>query len=294
MTQTPNDHIGVARDLVLDHYISAANHLVPAPQVLSQILPLLTHPDTDVSRIVELVSYNQSLTGDVLRICNSACFSGGTPIDNLQYAVTRLGFHQLYEIVVTVLSLMTLARMQEGYGVETRELWEHSVTTAVVARLVAADAQLDQQVAFTAAILHDIGKIILSSALQDARDKAALEAEPDRLAPIEIEMKLLGVNHAEVGGRLLERWKLPTNLVEAVRCHHNPSAAVTNRRLAACVCLGDFLAHLTGCGCGKHSQDLKPRDETLKLLGVSAEKMPEYMNGIFDELIRVRNIYNIE
>ncbi len=278
----------------LDDYISAAHHLVPAPQVLPQILPLLNHPDVDASKVVDLIAYNQSLTGNVLRVCNSAYFSRGTPIDNLQHAVTRIGFRQIYDIVVSVISSVTLARPQKGYGVEANELWEHSVATAVAAQLVARDCQADQQVVFTAAILHDIGKIVLSLALEEVKDKVSFETEKNNLSPIEIEMKLLGVNHAEVGGRLLERWKLPENLIAAVRHHHKPSAATGNERMAACVYLGDFIAYFMGHGYGKHALDLKARDETLKILNLSSEQIPQYMNESFEKLKRVKNLYNVK
>jgi putative nucleotidyltransferase with HDIG domain len=277
----------------LDEYIRATHHLVPAPVVLPQLLPLLNHPNADANQIVDLISYNQTLTGNVLRVCNSAYFSQGTSIDNLQHAVTRLGFRQIYDIVVTVLSSVTLAKPQKGYGVEANELWEHSVTTAVAAQLVAADVQADQQVVFTAAILHDIGKIVLSQALEGVHDKVAFESEKNGLSPIEIEMKLLGLNHAEVGGRLLEQWKLPERLVNAVRNHHHPSAAGTDERLAACVYLGDFLAYFMGRGYGRHSLDLKARDETLQILNLLPEQMPQYMNDSFEKLKRVKSMYKI-
>lgn len=145
----------------MDDYISAAHHLVPAPSVLPQILPLLNQPDADTSTVVDLIAYNQSLTGNVLRVCNSAYFSRGTPIDSLQHAVTRVGFRQIYDIVVSVISAVTLARPQKGYGVEANELWGHSVAAALAAQIV-----------FIAAILHDIGKIVLSLALEDMKDRS--------------------------------------------------------------------------------------------------------------------------
>lgn len=145
----------------LDDYIHRAHHLVPAPAVLPQLLPLLNQPDVDTSRVVELISYSQTVTANVLRICNSAFYSRGTPIDSLAMAVTRIGFRQIYEIVVSVISAATLARPQKGYGVEGNEMWCHSVTSAIAAQIIAREAQLDEQVVFTAAILHDVGKIVL-------------------------------------------------------------------------------------------------------------------------------------
>ena len=208
--------------------------------MLPQILPLLNQPDADTNTVVDLIAYNQSLTGNVLRVCNSAYFSRGTPIDTLQHAVTRVGFRQIYDIVVSVISAVTLARPQKGYGVEANELWGHSVAAAVAAQIVARDCSADEQIVFTAAILHDIGKIVLSLALEDMKDKVAFETEKCNLSPYEIEMKLLGVNHAEIGGRLLEHWKLPAHLVAGVRYHHHPRRRQRERTIGRVCVPGEF------------------------------------------------------
>ncbi len=278
----------------VDEYISRARHLVPAPDVLPQILPLLNQPDIDNSKVVNLISYNQSLTANVLRVCNSAYYSRGTSIDNVQQAVTRIGFRQVYEIVVSVVSAVSLAKPQKGYGVEASELWDHSVTSTLAAQLVAKDTGSDEQVVFTACLLHDVGKIVLSVALEDMRDKVIVETEKNGLCTYEVEMKLLGVNHAEVGARLLELWKLPDNLVAAVRYHHTPSLAKQHEKLAAAVYLGNFVAYFMGHGYGRHSLDLKARDQTLKVLNLKAEALPGYMNASFEKLKAVKHLYNIK
>lgn len=278
----------------LDDYINAAHHLVPAPQVLPQILTQLNRPEVNTDEVVELIAYNQSLTGSVLRLCNSAYYSRGTPIDSLHHAVTHIGFRQVYDIVVSVVTALTYARPQKGYGVEADELWGHSVANAIAAQIVARDCSADQQLVFTAGILHDIGKIVLSLALEDVRDQVVIEAEQGNLSPYDIEMKLLGVNHAEAGGRLLEHWKLPGHLVTAVRHHHQPAGANGNEELTACVYLGNFIAYLMGYGYGKYSLDLRGRDETLEILKLTSEDIPRYMQESFEKLKQVKQLYKIK
>ncbi len=107
-------------------------------------------------------------------------------------------------------------------------------------------------------------------------------------------MKLLGVDHAEVGGRAPERWKLLENLVFAVRCHHQPRAAKDHGTPAACVCLGNFVAYFMGHGYGRHSLDLKTRDETLKILNLSAERLPKYMEQSFERFRAAKALYQIK
>ena len=278
----------------IDEYIQKAHHLVPAPHVLPQLLPLLNSIEVDNGKIVEIISYDTSLTGTVLRICNSAYYSRGTQIDNLLQAVTRLGMREVYRIVVAVTSAASLSAGQKGYGVEAADLWKHSVTTAVGAQLVAREAGEDENVAFTAAILHDVGKIILATAMEDLYEKFTQEANSGH-SLVEIEEKLLGCNHAEVGARLLERWKLPEHLVAGVRYHHKPAATSdAHQRLAACVYLGNFIAYFMGNGYGHHALSLAGRDETLKILKLSAERLPQYMEECFGRLKQVKGLYNLK
>ncbi|HTS17334.1 MAG TPA: HDOD domain-containing protein [Verrucomicrobiae bacterium] len=278
----------------LDDYIAQAQDLVPAPQVLPQILPLLHQPEVDTHTVVDLIAYNQTLTANVLRLCNSAYFAPKTRIDSLHAAVTLVGFRQIHDIVISVISAAALAHPQTGYGVEADDLWGHSVATALATQIVARDCSADQQTAFTAGILHDIGKIVLSVALEDAKDKVAQMAAQESLTPYEIEMKLLGVNHAEAGGRLLERWNLPENLTAAVRYHHHPAGAQGNEQLAACVFMGNFIAYLMGYGYGKYSLDLRAREEALGILSVTPEKIMEFKEEGLRNLVHVKSLYNLK
>jgi putative nucleotidyltransferase with HDIG domain len=277
----------------LDDYIDKAQHLLPAPVILSKLPPLLRQPNVDTGKVVDLISYDQSLTGNVLRVCNSAYFCPETPIDNLQYAVVRIGFRLIYDIVVSVIFSSTLRGAQAGDGVEANALWEHSIATAAAAQLIAGDLLADEQVVFTAAILHDIGKIVLAPALAELRDQVAHESNTNGLTPLEIETKLLGVDHAQVGGRLLERWQLPEDLVAAVRYHHKPSAAEGYQQLTACVNLGDFIAYSLGHGYVRCSFDLNERDESLEILNLSSERASQYTIHVAETLEEVKSLYQI-
>jgi putative nucleotidyltransferase with HDIG domain len=278
----------------LDDYIDKAQHLVPAPVILSKLPPLLRQPNTDSTKVVELISYDQSLTGNVLRVCNSAYFGPSCHIDNLQYAVVRMGFRLIYDIVVSVIFSSTLRCAQEVNSAEANALWEHSIATAVAAQLIAGDLLADEQVVFTAAILHDIGKIVLAPALADLRDEVARETNKNGLTPLEIERKLLGVDHAQVGGRLLERWQLPEEMVAAVRHHHQPSAAEGYQQLTGCVNLGDFIAYSIGHGHGQHSFDLNERDESLSILNLSPEHASQYADQVLETLQEVKSLYQVQ
>jgi putative nucleotidyltransferase with HDIG domain len=255
-------------------------------------MPLLSRSDVDNSKIVELISYDTSLTGSVLRICNSAFYSRGTAIDNLPQAVSRLGSREIYRIAVAVTGAVTLTANQTGYGVEAADLWRHSVTAAVAAQLVAKEVNEDEDVIFTAGILHDVGKIVLSAAAESRAQKFKQVTDGGR-SLVDAEEMIFGCNHAEVGARLLQRWNLPERLIAAVRFHHAPAAAGKHVRLAACVDLGNSIAYFMGYGYGQHALSLSGRDEIFKILNLSSERLPQYMEECFNRLKQVKSLYNL-
>lgn len=261
----------------LDDYINKVKHLPPAPRVLLQLLTLLNQPDIDSSRVVNLITYDASLTVSVLAACNSAFFASASPTTDLQEAVARLGFRELFRLVAAVSGSRALTPAQKGYGIAEGELWRHSVTTAVAAQLIARDLGDDENLVFTAALLHDIGKIVLSQALEQNYAKLLDEVFQQQHSMFEAEKKVLGVQHAEIGGHLLARWKFPANLVAAVWFHHQPAAAAPHQRLASHIYLGNMIAYFMGHGYGHAAFALRGRAEALDILKLSSDSLPGYM-----------------
>jgi putative nucleotidyltransferase with HDIG domain len=255
----------------LDDYINQVKTLPPAPRVLSELLSLLREHDTHSGRIVELVTYDPALTVKVLRRCNSAAAGAAHPVHDLPEAVTRLGFDEIYRLVATVVGESMLGSAQRGYGIATGELWQHSVTVALAARIIAQSFNADENLAFTAGLLHDIGKLVLSGSLEGAYDKLVEETGTSGHSFLEAEKAILGVEHAEVGGRLLERWKFPEYLVKAIWHHHDPLQARPHERLAAYVYVSDMIAHCLGQGHGHQAFAVRDRSETLEMLEIGAK-----------------------
>jgi putative nucleotidyltransferase with HDIG domain len=275
----------------LDEYINRVKHLPPAPLVLPKLLPLLGKLDTDSSQIVEVIMYDPSLTASVLQLCNSAFFASATPATDIKEAVNRLGYNQVYKVVAAVSGSRALSSAQKGYGFGAGELWKHSVAAAVAAQIIAEDLNDDANTAFTAALLHDIGKVILAEALEHVYIKLVQETETNQQSLLETEKKLLGVQHAEIGGRLLFNWKFPESLVAAVWHHHQPDAAVEHQRLASFVYLGNMVAHFMGFSFGHQAFAFRGRSEALSILKLTPENLPQYMLKTFERLEVVHALF---
>lgn len=110
---------------------------------------------------------------------------------------------------------------------------------------------------------------------------------------MDIEKKILGVDHAQIGGRLLDRWKFPPSLVAAVWFHHCPRAAGAHERLAAYIYFGNAIAHLLGHTYGHLSMALKGRAEVLGTLGLTTADLETYMLLTVEELSRVESLFNL-
>jgi len=277
----------------LDDYIAKIKTLPPAPRILPQLLPLLRKDDVDSHRVVELIAFDPAITASVLRLSNSACFAGSTPVDTLLEALQRLGFNQVYKLVVAVSGARLLGAPQKGYGINSGELWQHAVVTAVAAQLIAERAHADDTVVFTAALLHDLGKIVLAEALEHIYTKLVEDSQSHQTALIDTEKRLLGVQHAEIGAQLLVRWNFPTNIVDAVRHHHHPGLATSDQKLAAYVYLGNMIAYFMGYGYGHNAFALSGRAEALDILNLKPEALPEFMIGTFDKLQLVQTFINV-
>ena len=253
-----------------DHFIDNLQSLPPAPRILPELLELLQDAESNGGRIADLIALDPALTARTLKVCNSAKHRGNQPVHDLAGAVLRLGFSQIYQIVAGLIGQRTMSSAQPGYGIGAGELWQHSAATAVAGRVLAPDIGLDSNLLFTAALLHDLGKLALSATLQDRYDEVTARTASTSRSLLEVEQELLGTDHAVIGGRLLERWSFPQELCEAVRHHHDPAQARNHPGLAAGVHLADMLAHLVGFGFGHYAYAIRAHPESLSLLKLSA------------------------
>ncbi|MSR65246.1 MAG: HDOD domain-containing protein [Verrucomicrobiae bacterium] len=273
-----------------DQYVDKVHHLLPAPCVVPQLLQLLNKPDADNNDIVKLISHDPSLTANVLRISNSAYFAAATSITSMDEAVARLGSQQVYRLVVAISGAMLLAPPKNS-GSTADELLDHSIATAVAAQLMAKDAGDDESLVFTAGLLHDLGKIVLAFVSNDFY-KMFQDVESDQSALIEVERKLMGTDHAEIGGCILLRWNFPAELTSAVQFHHQPGSALAHQRLAAHVYLGNMVAYLVGQGYGHQPSMPRGDSEALTILNLTKDDLQEYVNKTSAQLKTMKGLFH--
>ncbi|SEA62329.1 HDIG domain-containing protein [Desulfuromusa kysingii] len=227
----------------------------------SQLLQVASQPDHDLMDIVNLVRNDAHLTARVLKIVNSAAFGLVNNIASIDRAVSYLGERVVVSIAIADCSSKVFEKELSGYESAGGVLWKHDLRTAIAARevVIQSGADINSELAFTAGLLHDIGKALISDYLHGTVTDAIelLTAEED-LDYLDAEEKLAGFDHTRAGYELAKAWQLPDELAEVIRHHHEPSNAKEEfRALVYAVHLGDNIAMLGGFGTGSDSMRYK-------------------------------------
>ena len=201
--------------------VCSSKTLPSVPVVAANILALCKDPDVDFAKLGEMASADPALVAKLLRMANSAFFASSHKVFSVNAAVVRMGL-KVTRIAVLGFSLETEISRKVPEEFKIDRFWRHSLTTASAARVIAetvCPAQRDE--CFSAGILQDIGMVALQCALPQEYSKVLAE---HRLHPTveihELERRLLGVTHTEVGSRLLQQWNLPEEVYAPVRYHH--------------------------------------------------------------------------
>jgi putative nucleotidyltransferase with HDIG domain len=216
--------------------------LPPAPNLLSKLLVAINDIDANFDEIVNFIEVDPSLTAKLLQICNSAFFGSDDPLIDVRDAVSRIGYQSIY-LLVSMIKGAESFRLTPATQKESAAMWRHAVTTAYAAQFVAAAAGTNSNLAFTAGLLHDIGKVVFFKTGPDYYKVILKRALDAKASSHDFELASYGFSHAEVGCELLAQWKLPEQITESVRFHHTPQQAGQHERPAACLYIGNALAH---------------------------------------------------
>lgn len=236
---------------MIDDIIERVGTLPPLPDTVYRLATVVGDPASSLTQIVDTIRYDQALTAEVLRLCNSAYFGLSRTIESLDDAVRLLGTVKVLQLVVAAHARAMLSRPQAGYGLPAGALWLHSVGVALGAQLLARQMQLTEVgLLFTAGLLHDVGKVVLNEFVAQEYAEIARRVSQDQVSFVEAEEQVLGFTHPVVGARLAETWNLPTAIVECVRYHHEPQAVVESNPLVDAVHLADSICILLGVGGG--------------------------------------------
>jgi putative nucleotidyltransferase with HDIG domain len=220
----------------------------------SSLLQVSSRPGHELLDVIEVVKTDATLTAKVLKVVNSAAFGLVTTITTIDRAVSYLGERNVVGVAMSDCATSLYHKELAGYAAAAGDLWRHNLRAAVAAREVVAQSGIavSPDLAFTAGLLHDLGKALISDALTGSTSEMLRQVEDGTSRDyLSAEEELIGFDHARVGFELARAWGLPEVLCQAIRHHHQPGAADEEYRpLVYAVHLGDQIAMLGGPGTG--------------------------------------------
>jgi putative nucleotidyltransferase with HDIG domain len=224
------------------------------PTIPSLMKPLLTALDSpadqiDLLKIAELISQDESIAAQCLRVANSALFASRGPTYSIRNAVTSLGATKIRDILWT--SWLARLAPKSKWPLNPAAFWEHSFGTALVSQQLAKKIGMPEpEHAYLCGLLHDIGEVLNTTLLPDEFGGVADLAVQNNWALLDAERDVLGFTHCDTGKLLAENWRLPGEIREVIEFHHSPELATSAGPLPALVNLADWLCRLRGMGYG--------------------------------------------
>jgi putative nucleotidyltransferase with HDIG domain len=220
----------------------AVDHLRPIPQVALKALRLMEQQGYAIQKITDEIRKDQVITARTLKLANSAMFAKMRAIESLDQAMIYLGTDQVAKLVITAAVQSYFEQSAMGYSLCKGGLYHHAVGCAQVAESLArATQKVAPHLAYTAGLLHDIGKVVLDQYVARAYPLFYRQAMEKNENFITVEKRLLGMDHTEVGHLLAQQWAFPDSLVQVIRHHHQPDKIQEHQQLTVIVYLADLL-----------------------------------------------------
>jgi putative nucleotidyltransferase with HDIG domain len=271
--------------------VGRAAALPAAPWLLPKLMQRLADTDSAADQVESLIKMDTGLASGTLRLANSAYFNNAMPCDSLSDAIVRLGFREIYRLATTKIASAWLSHEVVGYGWEPGDLYRHSLTVAVAADQIAKlTGRIDPEIAYTAGLLHDVGKLALafacSDGFEDVRQYQTEEHCPWRVA----EHHVFGYDHTDVAAALLDKWAFPDNLIQVVRFYPQPSLAdAAHRALVVHIHAAKHVALCLGTGVGEEGFQSELDEAALRQEAITPEMTEAVLPDVLDISTKLLN-----
>lgn len=272
--------------LSVHELVAAGREMEPLPPTATQLVTLVATEDWDIDDVVELVSLDQGLTLQVLGVANSVAYFGQEPVATVREAILRLGTGLV--VSFTVADGLKGRMSNSGSSDVESALWEHSVAAALVVELMpgACNVRVPPET-FAAALLHDLGKLVIHRAVGSHTLTELNRASS--VGPVEAhraELELLETHHGELGGIVARHWGMPESVVDAITYHHLPDEV--EHRLSDLVHVSNVLAHRVGARAseGPEEADVSPSVlHRLQLTPDSLDSVSDLAKRSFEDVL---------
>lgn len=277
----------------IESVITNLDQLPSIPDVASKILNMANDPNVSFKKISELISQDQAITANILKLCNSAYFSKGKEIDSIDRAIVTLGLKEVKDIIIVIVAKPVLNKACMGYDLSKGDLWKQSLLVSNISKRLALLIKRKDiaDVVFTGGLIHNVGKVVLALYVQSAFKDILNYVETNNVTFNEAEKEIMGFNHQEVGERILEKWKFPQVLKSIVRYYQNPENSPEEFKTEVSVVhIAQVISLMAGIGVGSDGLYHQFNSAALNKLGLSGEIIEDTYSKVPEILKQVKEL----
>ena len=271
---------------------SIANNLdaLPAlPEVASKIMSMVNNSDVSFKKIADEISKDQSMTTNLLKLCNSAYFSKGKEITSVERAIVILGLKEVKDIVMVIATKPILNKDITGYDLEQGKLWQQGLLVSDLSKRIALMKKRRDvaDVVYTGGIIHNVGKVVLAIFIKSAFNDIINAVQTKNITFSEAEKETIGYSHQEIGEKILDNWKFPPVLKSIVGYYDKPEKAPKEFKYeVSIVHIASVLSLMAGIGIGSDGMFYEFSEEAISTVGISERDLEKLFTNI-PEIIKV-------
>ncbi|NDY73359.1 HDOD domain-containing protein [Desulfobacter hydrogenophilus] len=266
-------------------------NLTPIPAVTMSLLKVVDDPNKTMDDVTNIIQYDPAITADVLRIANSAYFGLKYPAETISDAANMLGTDRLVEFVLLKVASKIIQGPLGGYDMHEGALWQHSVSSAIIAKQLALQLGLPHSCSiFTAALLKDIGKTVMDKYVKNAYKKIYNLVINENFSFMEAEKKVIGVDHAELGGMMAHLWKFSPKMVMIITNHHLSREDTVKDKDTIVVYIADCICMMMGMGVGADGMAYRFHQQAIEQIGISADDIVTIIANVIPQMKEVAKL----
>ena len=263
--------------------IESIDHIQPPPVAVTKLIQILAE-EFHTDEVIDILQTDPALTAAVLKRCNTAFFAQRGGVSSLNQAIQLLGTSTIMNIVLEITIGASMNGGLAKYGIPQSGLRKHSICAAAAARELTKYCSIlpfTPDTAFTAGLLHDIGKIAINEVLSEKEEALKDDSPEPTQSNTEKERSLIGIDHSEVGALILNKWKFPPFFAAAVGEHHDPTPG---NQLSHLIHIANWCAHSIGLSFGFQSLSDELSPESLSVMALSESNVEEAIIDTYNEI----------
>jgi putative nucleotidyltransferase with HDIG domain len=273
--------------------LEGVEHLDPLPITVTTLMTKMADEFVSPREIASVIEYDQAIAATLLRAANSAAMGGRMRIERVSDAVNRLGLDFILNVALGS-HMKSLAAPVDMYDLSEDDFWLHGAVSSLAAKEItaaAAPAVVVPKQAAIAALMHDIGKLVLVRHTDVDLSEIWALTESAGITFVEAEQAILGFDHAEVGAAVAEKWAFPDDIRHAIAVHHQVPV-LDPTPLTDCVMLSNIVAKTVGVGVGAEGMNMYADQGCMRRLGLGFNSFGKICSEVITLMDNLKSIYN--